>query len=152
MDVMLGSPHYGDLDDDIRNEFANDARNNRPSSSQESEIRSENRCDGHMQPSITENIERRLENITNEMNARLSHELDGLMFTLNTQIQRAIDIAVTSQLIAQIQSSIRPVNGEGPSERPDVNAEGLKTAGKSSSSRNDVSKGYNPNESMRTFI
>ena len=52
------------------------------------EIRSDNRSNGHTQPSFTENLERRYENMTSEMNERLSQELDGLMFTLNTQIQR----------------------------------------------------------------
>ena len=56
MDVMLGSPHFGDLEGDIRGGFED--RNERQSTSQENEIRSENRSDGHMHPSVTENIER----------------------------------------------------------------------------------------------
>ena len=76
---MLDSPHFGDSGDEIRDELVDRDRNDRPSSSQEKEIRSENRSDGHMQKFITENIERRFENMTNEMNARLSQELDGLM-------------------------------------------------------------------------
>ena len=70
MDVMLGSTHFGDLNDGSRDEFGD--RNERQSTSQENEIRSENRSDGQLQPSITENIERRFENMTSEMNARLS--------------------------------------------------------------------------------
>ena len=102
-----------------------------------------------MHPSVTENIERRFENMTSEMNARLSQEIDGLMFSLNTQIQRAIDSAVNSQLIPQIQSSIRAVTGEQPCERPDANPEGLKSVPKVSSSRRDVSDGCNPDDSLR---
>ena len=87
--------------------------------------------------------------MTSEMNARLSQEIDGLMFSLNTQIQRAIDSAVNSQLIPQIQSSIRAATGERPCERPDTNPEGLKSVPKVSSSRRDVSDGYNPDDSLR---
>ena len=76
MDVMIGSPHFGDLDDDIRNEHANGDRNDTQSSSQENEIGSENRSGGHAQPSTTENIESRFENMTSELNARLYQELD----------------------------------------------------------------------------
>ena len=112
LDVMLGSPHFGDIEGDIRDGFED--RNERQSTSQENEIRSENRSDGHMHPSVTENIERRFENMTSEMKTRLSQEKDGLMFSLNTQIQRALDSAVNSQLIPQIQSSIRAATSEQP--------------------------------------
>ena len=54
MDVMLGSPHFGDLEGEIRGEFGDG--NERQSTSQENEIRSENRSDRHMHHSVTENI------------------------------------------------------------------------------------------------
>ena len=85
--------------------------------------------------------------MANEMNARITQEIDGLMFSVSTQ--RALDNAISSQVIPQVQSAIRAVNGEIPRERPDTGAEGLKSVPKVSSSRNDVSEGYNPNESLR---
>ena len=124
-------------------------RSARANPSQENEIRSENRAAERTQPSVTENRERRLENMTNEMNARITQEVDGLLFSVNTQIQRALDNAFGSEVIPQVQSAIRAVNGELPRERPDTGAEGLKSVPKVSSSRNDVSEGYNPNESLR---
>ena len=72
-----------------------------------------------------------------------------MIFSLKTQIQRAIDSAVNSQLIPPLQSSIRAATGERPCERPDANSEGLKVVPKVSSFRKEVSEGYNPNESLR---
>ena len=44
--------------------------------------------------------------MTNDMNIRISQELDGVMFSLNTQIQRAIDNVKFNQLISQSQSAV----------------------------------------------
>ena len=73
MDVMLVSPHYSNLDEEIEVEFETRNRETRERSSQENDIRSDNRSNRHWQPSTTENLERRFEKNTNEMNARLSN-------------------------------------------------------------------------------
>ena len=58
----------------------------------------------------------------NEMKTGIFQEIDGRMFSKNTQKQRTIDNAINSQLIPQIKYSLRAVNGEQPCDRPDVEA------------------------------
>ena len=95
MDVMLGSPHFGDLDDDFRNEFVSEGRNNRPSSSQGNEIRSIARKSvlelAKKQPS-RENIDF----LSDEVGNRVSRETDGIMDSVNIQVKKAVNEAVNS--------------------------------------------------------
>ena len=64
----------GDLNEEI-DAYQSENRSVRTGSSQENEIRRENRVEGHVQPSIAENRDRRFEFITNEMNARITQIL-----------------------------------------------------------------------------
>ena len=57
------------------------------------------------------------ETIASEMNSRLSQELNRLLFTVNTQVQRAIDYAINAQILPQIQTAFRAANGYDPSEK-----------------------------------
>ena len=52
-------------------------------------------------------------------------------------------------VLLQVQAAVRAANGERPRKRHDTGTEGLKSVPKVSSSRNDVSEDYNPNESIR---
>ena len=141
MDVMLGSPHFNEMDTENRSLNGNSELRGR--SSNEKELRTHNRTNSHRGPEISETIERNLENMANEMNSRISQELDGLLFTVNTQVQRAIDNAINAQILPQIQTAFRAANGNGPSEGPDSGAEGLNRSVIMTSSRNDVSEGLN---------
>ena len=141
MDVMLGSPHFDEMD--TENRSLNGNSEPRGGSSNENEIRTYNRTNSHRGPEISETIERKLENMANEMNSRISQELDGLLFTVNTQVQRAIDNAISAQILPQIQTAFRAANGNVPGEGPDSGAEGLNRSANMTSSRNDVSEGLN---------
>ena len=141
MDVMLGSPHFNEMD--TENRSLNGNSEPREGSSNENEIRTYNRANSHRGPEISETLERKLENIASEMNSRISQELDGLLFTVNTQVQRAIDNAISAQILPQIQTAFRAANGNGPSEGPDSGAEGLNRSVNMTSSRNDISEGLN---------
>ena len=141
MDVMLGSPHFNEID--TENRSLNGNSEPREGSSNDNEIRTYNRANSHRGPEISETKERKLENMANEMNSRISQELDGLLFTVNTQVQRVIDNAISAQILPQIQTVFRAANGNGPSEGPDSGAEGLNRSANMTSSRNDVSEGLN---------
>ena len=74
--------------------------------------------------------------------------LDGMLFTVNAQVQRAIDNAINSQILPQIQSSLREANRKRSYEYPETGAEGPnETACNVTSTRNDVSG--NPNVGNR---
>ena len=54
---MLGNPNFGDLNEQI-DAYQSEIRSTRANSSQENEIRSENRVEERIQPSVAENRER----------------------------------------------------------------------------------------------
>ena len=64
------------------------------------------------------------------MSSRLSRELDEMMGSVNTQIQRAISDAISNQILPQIQTALNPASGHLTqnrwnvlSERPEINPE-----------------------------
>ena len=68
--------------------------------------------------------------LSSELNSRLSIELDEMMSSVNTQIQRAISNAISGQILPQIQSVLNAGSGQStldkwnvPSERPGMNSE-----------------------------
>ena len=73
--------------------------------------------------------------LSSELNSRLSRELDEMTSSVNTQIQRAISDAISSQILPQIQSALSDGSGHStqngwnvPSERPEANSEVLQNA------------------------
>ena len=68
--------------------------------------------------------------LSSELNSRLSRDLDEMISSVNTQIQRAISDAINSQVLPQTQSAL--ISGSGrltqdrsnvPVERPEINSE-----------------------------
>ena len=55
------------------------------------------------------NRDANLDFLSGEMNNRISRELDNFMGTVNSQIQRAVEEAITSQILPQIRSSLRNI-------------------------------------------
>ena len=85
---------------------------------------------GYGQNSVSTNSNAEINRLLSELNSRLSRELDGMMSSVNTQIQRAISDAIDSQILPQIQTA--SYSGSGhltqnrwnvPSERPEINPE-----------------------------
>ena len=65
-----------------------------------------------------------------ELNSKLSREIDEMMNSVNTQIQRANSDAISNRILPQIQNALRAGSGHVtqnrwnvPAERPDVNPE-----------------------------
>ena len=68
--------------------------------------------------------------LSSELNSRLSRELDEMMGSVNTQIQRAISDAISNQTLPQIQTALSAGSGHSTqnrwnvsSERPEYNPE-----------------------------
>ena len=60
--------------------------------------------------------------------------MDEMMNSVSVQIQRAINVAISNQVLPQIQIAIKAGSGrmtkngwDVPSERPEVNSEGLRS-------------------------
>ena len=80
------------------------------------------------QNSVGTNSNAEINRLLSELNSRLSRELDGMMSSVNTQIQRAISDAIDSQILPQIQTALYSGSGHltqnrwnVPSERPEFN-------------------------------
>ena len=59
-----------------------------------------------------DSICRNIEIITDEVDYRISRDIFGLMSSLNTQIQRAINEVIIGQVIPQIKSVVRDIQRE----------------------------------------
>ena len=151
LDIMLGENHFNrnERDGSVSSNFGR-----RPGSTSADELGSngENRHSAtrdidpgnnadYGRNSIGGNSSAEINKLSSELNSRLSRELDDMMCSVNSQIQRAISDAISNQVLPQIQSALSAGSGhmtqnrwDIPSERPEINSEGLqKTNPKDSS-------------------
>ena len=151
LDIMLGE---NDFNTKERGESLNGNLAKRPESvvSNDSENDDENT---HVSPrvvnsgfsadfdhnSATANSSAGINRLSSELNSRISREMDELMNSVSVQIQRANNDAISNQVLQQIQNVIKAGSGQMtgngwgvPSERLEVNSEGLR----SEKARNDL--------------
>ena len=114
LDIILGENHFNRNE---RDESLSSNRARRPESTVEDEFENiaENR---HLdsrdvgpftnadygQNSTEGNSCAEINRLSGELNSRLSREMDEMMSSVNTQIQRAISDAISGQILPQIQS------------------------------------------------
>ena len=114
LDVMLGRNHFSDTD---RKESPNSILAGRPESvaSINFQHNNEEMCSNsdlgvnadYGQNSASGNSSAEINRLSFELNSRLSRELDEMMGSVNTQIQRAISDAMSNQIMPQIQNSLK---------------------------------------------
>ena len=142
LDIMLGENHFNRNERD-ENVSSNFGRRPGSTSADELENNGENRYsatrDGdpnnkadYGRISTGGNSSAEINKLSSELNSRLSRELDDMMCSVNSQIQRAISDAISNQILPHIQSALSAGSGHStqnrwnvPSERPEVNSEGL---------------------------
>ena len=90
--------------------------------------------------------------LSSELNSRISREMDEMMNNVGSQIQRAINEAISSQVLPQIQNIIMAGSGretrrgwEVPVERPEINAEEQQVLNAKAGCRNEQCDGYRTN-------
>ena len=95
-----------------------------------SKITNPGNCAESDQNSAIANSSAEINRLSSELNSRLSRELDEMMGSVNTQIQRAISDAISNQILPQIQTALSAGSGHlthnrwnVPSERPEFNLE-----------------------------
>ena len=142
LDIMLGENHFNrnERDGSVSSNFGR-----RPGSTSADELGNsgENRHSvtrdidpgnnaNYGRNSIGGNSSAEINKLSSELNSRLSRELDDMMCSVNSQIQRAINDAISNQVLPQIQSALSAGSGhmtqnrwDIPSERPEINSEGL---------------------------
>ena len=92
-----------------------------------------------------------INSLSSELNSRISREMDEMMSNVDTLIQRAINEAISSQVLPQIQNVIMAGSGretrrgwEVPVERPEVNAEEQRIPSAKADCRNEQHDGNRP--------
>ena len=87
--------------------------------------------------------------LSSELNSRISREMDEMMNNVGTQIQRAINEAINSQVLPQIQNVIMAGSGretrrgwEVPVERSEANAEEQRIQNAKADCRDEQHVGY----------
>ena len=90
--------------------------------------------------------------LSSELNSRISREMDEMMSNVDTLSQRAINEAISSQVLPQIQNVIMAGSGretgrgwEVPVERPEANAEEQRIPSAKTDCRNEQHDGNRPN-------
>ena len=108
MDILIGNSDTNSIERELRNVYNgsvetnrdhdSNERNTQGSSSQANEFR--NIHDAHVGH---ENSDRdNLETLSSELNDRISREMNGLIGTVNVQIQRTVEEAICSQVLPQV--------------------------------------------------
>ena len=133
LDIMLGGNHF---DRNERSESVNSNQAGRPESLFGDEFGDENENEfpnpGNNGPSpntelgqnsIRESSSVEINRLSSELNSRISREMDEMMNSVSVQIQRAINEAISSQILPQIQNSVMAGSGQLTKERWNVPAE-----------------------------
>ena len=101
------------------------------------------------QNSVEANSLAEINRLSSELNSRISREMDEMMNNVGTQIQRAINEAISSQVLPQIQNVIMAGSGretrrgwEVPVERAEANAEEQRIPNTKADCRNEQHDGY----------
>ena len=154
LDIMLGENHFGAQERE-GSLNSNLPRRSRSFASNESDIedgnggRSRRNIDSRMNAecdrnSITGDSSAEINRLSSELNSRISREMDEMMNSVSVQIQRAINDAISTQVLPQIQNVIMARSGhrtrkgwDVPSERLELNSEVQRDLNAKSSLRNE---------------
>ena len=133
LDIMLGGNHFNR---NGRSESVNSNQAGRPESLFGDEFEDENENEfpnpGNNGPSpntelgqnsIRESSSVEINRLSSELNSRISREMDEMMNSVSVQIQRAINEAISSQILPQIQNAVMAGSGQLTKERWNVPAE-----------------------------
>ena len=154
LDIMLGNNHFNGIERE-RSLDSNSARrrNSVVSDNQENEDESlysncrnnEPRTSADLgQNSAEANSLAEINRLSSELNSRISREMDDMLNNVSSQIQRAINEAINSQVLPQIQNAMMAGSvhetrrgWEVPAERPETDAEEQRNPNARTNSRNE---------------
>ena len=154
LDIMLGENHFGareregSLNSNLprrSRSFASNESDNEDGNGSRSrrniEPKMNAECDRN---SITGDSSAEINRLSSELNSRISREMDEMMNSVSVQIQRAINDAISTQVLPQIQNVIMAESGhrtrkgwDVPAERPEPSSEVQRNLNAKSSLRNE---------------
>ena len=105
------------------------------------------------QNSASVNSSAEISRLSSELNSRLSREMDEIMNSVSVQVQRAINDAISNQVLPQIQNAIMAGSGHMtkkgwnvPAERPEANSEVPRNENARNNSKGEQVHGYHNND------
>ena len=120
LDIMLGENHFNARERDgslnsilLRRSgsfISNESENDEESTYRDQRVINPGTSADLDLNSVTANSSAEINRLSSELNSRISREMDEMMNSVNVQIQRAINDAISNQVLPQIQN----VNMAGP--------------------------------------
>ena len=93
--------------------------------------------------------------LAEELNQRITQEMNDIMCSVSTQIRRTINEAISEQVLPQIQATLRSGQGhipgrrwEASARRPECRSEEILNRNFRSSSRDELPRDFNRNEDL----
>ena len=140
LDIMLGENHFDTVE---REESLNSNFARRPESANsnnfENDVETMHLNSGTINSGVNADFDRNsatanssaeINRLSSELNSRISREMDEMMNSVNVQIQRAINDAISNEVLSQIQNAIMAGPGHMtkkgwnvPAKRPETNPE-----------------------------
>ena len=159
LDIMLGENHFnarerdGSLNSILHrrsgSSISNESENDEESTHRDQRVINPGTSADLDRNSVTANSSAEINRLSSELNSRISREMDEMMNSVNVQIQRAINDAISNQVLPQIQN----VNMAGPghvirkgwnvsAQRPEPNPEFQRNLNAKNNLRNEQDEGH----------
>ena len=159
LDIMLGENHFNETERDESLESASVRRHdsvmsnnleNEGGSSYSNHMNSNVRANTvNGQNSVDVSSQAEINKLFSELNSRISREMDEMMNSVSVQIQRAINDAISNQVLPQIQNVILAGSGrvtrkgcDVSAERPEINPEAQRNLNARNNLRNEQDEGH----------
>ena len=159
LDIMLGENHFNGAE---RDESLDSTSIRRHESVVSNNLENEGECsysnqrnsnvktnDDYGQNSADMSSQAEINKLSSELNSRISREMDEMMNSVSVQMQRAINDAISNQLLPQIQNTILAGSGrvtrkgwDVSAERPEMNTEVQRNLNTGNNPRNGQDEGY----------
>ena len=111
------------------------------------------------QNSADMNSQAEINKLSSELNSRISREMDEMMSSVSSQIQRAVNDAISNQILPQVQNAIMAGSGcetrrgwETSVERPEINSEVQHDSNVKTNLRNEQGNGHRNGESTNRNV
>ena len=160
LDIMLGENHFnarerdGSLNSNLPRRsgsfISNESENDEESTHRDQRVINPGTSADLDRNSVTANSSAEINRLSSELNSRISREMVEMTNSASVQIQRAINEAISNQVLPQIQNVImagsKHVTRTGwnvPAERPEPNPEIKRNLNAKNNPRNEQGEGHN---------
>ena len=159
LDIMLGGNHFNarDRDESLNSNLprrsgsfvSNESENDEEGMRRDQRVINPGTSADLDRNSVTATSSAEINRLSSELNSRISREMDEMMNSVSVQIQRAINDAISNQVLPEIQNVVLAGSGHVtrkgwnvPAERPEPNPEVERNLNAKNNPRNEQDNGY----------